>query len=259
LQFRYRLEGFDPAWSAWQPENVREYTNLPPGPYRFTVISNFNDQEASFSFVIQPKWFQTSWAKALFIGMLGLVIFLVNRWLQFRLQRQKDVLEREQERQLQDERIRNRNQQLQLDIINKSKQLANSTFSLVRKNEILFQLKDELEQIKQDLGARFPEKYYYRMLDQINRQLSDNQDWEIFETNFNLVHDEFFKKLRKEFPDLTPSELRLAAYLRMNLATKEIAPLLNISIRGVENKRYRLRKKLGLDQDANLTDFLLNY
>lgn len=259
LQFRYRLEGFDPAWSAWQPENVREYTNLPPGPYRFTVISNFNDQEASFSFVIQPKWFQTSWAKALFIGMLGLVIFLVNRWLQFRLQRQRDVLERERERQLQDERIRNRNEQLQLDIINKSKQLANSTFSLVRKNEILFQLKDELEQIKQDLGARFPEKYYYRMLDQINRQLSDNQDWEIFETNFNLVHDEFFKKLRKEFPELTPSELRLAAYLRMNLATKEIAPLLNISIRGVENKRYRLRKKLGLDQDANLTDFLLNY
>lgn len=73
--------------------------------------------------------------------------------------------------------------------------------------------------------------------------LTSEQDWEIFETNFNQVHEHFFKKLKEEFPDLTPGDLKLAAYLKMNLTSKEIAPLLNISIRGVENKRYRLRMK----------------
>ena len=61
------------------------------------------------------------------------------------------------------------------------------------------------------------------------------------------------------FPELTPGDLRLAAYLKMNLSSKEIAPLLNISVRGVENKRYRLRKKLGLAEEANLAEFILSF
>ena len=61
------------------------------------------------------------------------------------------------------------------------------------------------------------------------------------------------------YPDLTPGDLRLAAYLKMNLSSKEIAPLLNISIRGIENKRYRLRKKLELPEDTNLTEFIMAF
>ena len=70
---------------------------------------------------------------------------------------------------------------------------------------------------------------------------------------------EILKKLKADFPDLTPGDLRLAAYLKMNLSSKEIAPLLNISLRGIENKRYRLRKKLHLENDDNLTSFLMQY
>jgi DNA-binding CsgD family transcriptional regulator len=84
-------------------------------------------------------------------------------------------------------------------------------------------------------------------------------DWEQFTERFDQVHSEFIKRLRVEFPELTPKDQRLCAYLRMNLASKEIAPLLNISIRGVEISRYRLRKKLHLGKDVNLTDFLLKY
>jgi Sigma-70, region 4. len=73
------------------------------------------------------------------------------------------------------------------------------------------------------------------------------------------VHDDFFKRLLLTYPQLTPGDLRLAAYLKLNLSSKEIAPLLNISVRGVENKRYRLRKKLGLPEEANLTEFILNF
>jgi DNA-binding CsgD family transcriptional regulator len=92
----------------------------------------------------------------------------------------------------------------------------------------------------------------------INRQLSHEDDWEVFEQNFNKVHEAFFQKLIARFPNLTPGDLKLAACLKMNLTSKEIAPLLNISLRGVENKRYRLRKKLDLPNDENLTEFMLN-
>ncbi|MCE2771495.1 MAG: LuxR C-terminal-related transcriptional regulator, partial [Saprospiraceae bacterium] len=87
----------------------------------------------------------------------------------------------------------------------------------------------------------------------------NEKDWQIFESNFNEVHEIFFKKLKHQFPDLTPGDLKLAAYLKMNLSSKEIAPLLNISIRGVENKRYRLRKKMNLEEDDNLTNFMIDY
>jgi DNA-binding CsgD family transcriptional regulator len=89
--------------------------------------------------------------------------------------------------------------------------------------------------------------------------MSNQDDWKVFETNFNDVHDNFFKTIKVDFPDLTPGDLKLAAYLKMNLSTKEIAPLLNISIRGVEYKRYRLRLKMGLDHDENLLNVLLQY
>jgi DNA-binding NarL/FixJ family response regulator len=81
----------------------------------------------------------------------------------------------------------------------------------------------------------------------------------VFEMNFNQVHEQFFKKLKADFPELTPGDLKLAAYLKMNLSSKEIAPLLNISIRSVENKRYRLRRKLNLEEEENLTEFMLRY
>jgi DNA-binding CsgD family transcriptional regulator len=73
------------------------------------------------------------------------------------------------------------------------------------------------------------------------------------------VHEAFFNRLKAQFPDLTPGDLKLAAYLKMNLSSKEIAPLLNISVRGVENKRYRLRQKVHLDNDANLTEFMIHF
>jgi DNA-binding CsgD family transcriptional regulator len=129
----------------------------------------------------------------------------------------------------------------------------------IRKNETLLQIKEELARVKADMGERLPDRYHSRLLRLIDSHLGSEQDWLIFETNFNQVHEVFLHKLKASYPDLTPGDLRLAAYLKMNLSSKEIAPLLNISLRGVENKRYRLRQKLHLDNDANLTEFLMQY
>ncbi|HWK99165.1 MAG TPA: LuxR C-terminal-related transcriptional regulator, partial [Parapedobacter sp.] len=66
-----------------------------------------------------------------------------------------------------------------------------------------------------------------------------------------------FKKLKADHPELVPNDMKLCAYLRMNMSSKEIASLLNITTRGVEIRRYRLRKKLNLAPGKNLTEFLM--
>ena len=77
--------------------------------------------------------------------------------------------------------------------------------------------------------------------------------------HFNEVHRGFFDRLKRMYPSLTPKDLKLCAYLKMNLSTKEIATLTNVSIRGVEASRYRLRKKLELDSEINLNEFVMTY
>ena len=86
-----------------------------------------------------------------------------------------------------------------------------------------------------------------------------DDEWEHFMQYFDEVHGDFSRRLRQEFPQLSPQDLKLCAYLRMNLSTKEIAQLLNITIRGVEIARYRLRKKLMLQRTVNLAEYILNF
>ena len=152
-----------------------------------------------------------------------------------------------------------RNEKLQAEIEHKSSQLATNTMSIVRKNELLRSIKQEMEMQKSGLGERFPKKYYQRVLNLIDRNLQDEHEWEAFEQLYDQAHADFFKRLKREFPELTASDLRLCAYLRMNLATKEIAPLLNISVRGVEERRYRLRKRLNLSSETNLNEMIMTY
>lgn len=257
--FQSRLVGFQNEWSAWSESASREFTNLPPGNYVFEVRANLSDAVRKIAFEIEPHWYETRWARILMLAALLALLIAFLVWNQHRFERHRRQVEMDNERQLQQERIKVRNEQLQSDIINKSQELANSTFNLVRKNEILMQIKEALNDIKGDLGARLPDKYHQRLIHLIDSHLESEHDWQVFETNFTQVHEVFFKHLKEQFPDLTPGDLRLAAYLKMNLASKEIAPLLNISIRGVENKRYRLRHKLGLPSDANLTEFLMGF
>ena len=92
----------------------------------------------------------------------------------------------------------------------------------------------------------------------INSNLNNTSDWKLFEEAFNNVDKDFMKRIKALHPSITSNDLRLCAYLRLNLSSKEIAPLLNISHKSVEVKRYRLRKKMGLDHDESLTDYILD-
>ncbi|MCB0632952.1 MAG: two-component regulator propeller domain-containing protein [Saprospiraceae bacterium] len=249
--YRHRIRGFEEEFSEWSTSAVTEISSLGAGDYVFELQNSHNDKISRFSFQVLPHWYETTLARIFYFLLALSIAFLIWRWHRSRLRKHLEELAREKEKQLQEERIRSRNEKLQADVLRKSQELANSTFNLVRKNEILIQLKEAL-----DHNPRADHRQLIRLID---RHLTDEEDWQMFETNFNQVHEVFFKKLKHTYPDLTPGDLRLAAYLRMNLSSKEIAPLLNISIRGVENKRYRLRRKIELDNDVNLTDFLMQY
>src|SRR5690606_17481449 len=97
-------------------------------------------------------------------------------------------------------------------------------------------------------------RYVSKLIDEAH---SDDLDWDLFEKSINEAHENLFKKLKSDYPALVPNDLKLCAYLRLNMSSKEIASLLNISTRGVEIRRYRLRKKLNLPTEKNLTEFLL--
>jgi ligand-binding sensor domain-containing protein/DNA-binding CsgD family transcriptional regulator len=257
--FRYRMKGLGNNWSDWTTKSDKEYFNLPAGKYTFYVETEFSNQPASFTFQILSHWSQTPVAFCLyFLGLLGL-LWVVQIYQKRKYLKAKLKLETEQKRQLQKQQMNAENEKLQLVILSKSKDLANSAVNLAKKNEILLKIKDDLQQLKKSKGVQIPVKGFQQLLRHIEMNLTSEKDWELFEKNFNQVHEQFLKKIKIAFPELTPADLQLAAYLKMNLSSKEIAPLFHISLRGVENKRYRLRKKMGLTNDANLTEFLMNY
>ena len=146
--------------------------------------------------------------------------------------------------------IKLNNDKLRSDIESKNRELATSTMSIIKKNEFLNSIKNELT-----TGGK---ENINKVIKIIDKNLNNTDDWKMFQEAFNNADKNFIKKIKNIHPELTPNDLRLCAYLRLNLSSKEIAPLLNISPRSVEVKRYRLRKKMDLDHDANLTDYIIN-
>ncbi len=121
--------------------------------------------------------------------------------------------------------------------------------NMIKKNEFLSSLKKEL--------INDGEKNLNKVIKIIDKNLNNTDDWKMFQEAFNNADKNFLKKIKDKHPELTPNDLRLCAYLRLNLSSKEIAPLLNISHRSVEVKRYRLRKKMSLSHNLNLTNYIL--
>jgi DNA-binding CsgD family transcriptional regulator len=151
-----------------------------------------------------------------------------------------------------------RNEKLTLEMIHKEKELANSTMLIIQKNNILTRLQNDLRKISSIVGNDTAKNNISTLIKRIDKEIDSEKQWKVFNMHIEQVYEELFRKLKDLYPDLTPRELSLCAYLRMNISSKEIAILMNISPRGVEISRYRIRKKLKLDRDANLTEFMIN-
>jgi ligand-binding sensor domain-containing protein/DNA-binding CsgD family transcriptional regulator len=278
VDFSYRLKGFDTNWSEWDSPNFKEYTNLPEGNYIFEIktLNAFEQQSdiTVFAFTIEPPWIRSAQAYAVFVILLVIIIgsniyFVRRRMLKIRQREkfkhekkleQREKMFQEQSALSEKEIVHLRNESLKNEMNHKNKELANATLHLIQKNKTLTSLKNDLNKLIKNIPSNNPEKQTVNnLLKKVNRDLRNEKNWELFNSYFDDVHQDFIARLKEKHKDLTPKELRLCAYLRMNLSTKEIAPLMNISIRGVEISRYRLRKKLALDHDLNLADYLISY
>ncbi len=277
IEYATFLNGYETNWSEWDNDNSREFTNLHEGTYIFNVkarnIYGTESTPVSYGFTIEPPLHRSVIAYILYalfgVFLLMLFFLLIKR----KIRKSKQEAERKKEQQFktleeelrsdaleaEKEIIRLRNEKLQEQMKLKDKELANSTFQTIQKNKLLVDLKKELRQFMSQINDDVTKSNINFIIKKINREINDEKQWEVFETHFENVHEEFLKRIKAEFPGLTPRELKLCAYLRMNISSKEISLLMNISTRGVEISRYRLRKKLNLDRSVNLTDFILSY
>ena len=147
--------------------------------------------------------------------------------------------------------IEEKNNRLNQSIENKNRELAISTMSMIKKNTLLLSIKESLTKIDSVSQVN-------QVISNINKNINNEDDWSFIEKAFNNADQDFLKKVKEIHPELTPNDLRLCAYLRLNLSSKEIAPLLNISPKSVEIKRYRLRKRMKLTHGTNLIGYILS-
>ncbi len=175
-----------------------------------------------------------------------------------RIRRERTVM-KEAERKEQ-EIITLKNEQLELKVKHKSQELANTAISLAGKNEILIELKADLLKISEELNSGKELTNIRRNIlvlnTKIDNNISNDDNLKKFEEHFDLVHNNFVEKISEQYPSLTINERKMCAFIKMGLSSKDIAPLLNISFRGAETLRYRLRKKFNLKQRESLTQFL---
>lgn len=281
-KFSYYLEGFDDDWGPFTNISEREYTYLLEGNYVFRVraMNDFGvvSEEERISFTITPPLYRTKVAYLLYIilftGIVFIVIVLFRRKYETEkkqaAERHMQELSKTQEEhekqelkisqnlmQLANEKLQVENELNMAEIKSQSIELATFAMQLTYKNDLLSNVKQKLLTVSQSMLHEPSKEQVVKLAENIGSEIQQKDNWDKFEMNFDQVHEDFLKKLREKHTALTPKELKLAAYLRMNLSSKEIASLLNITPRSVEISRHRLRKKLNLERSVNLVDYLM--
>ncbi|SHI70822.1 helix-turn-helix and ligand-binding sensor domain-containing protein [Pseudozobellia thermophila] len=264
VQFQYKLKGLYDQWSEWTEKPEAVYNNLPFGSYEFTVRAQIgqtpSENNASYRFTINRPWYASNLALLLYTLILVLLFLGIHRLYRRYYRKKQDSIIKQNKKELELQKLEEKdkiaqiiNEKLQNEIENKNRELAISTMSILKKNKFLYALKKELSKVSQ------PDKTIKNVIHKIDQNINSEDDWKFFEDAFNNADKDFLKRIKSKHDSLTNNDLRLCAYLRLNLTSKEIAPLLNISTKSVEMKRYRLRKKFNLPHEENLIDYILNF
>jgi len=262
VTFEYFLKGYLNEWISIDETSVITFNNLKPGDYEFKLRAKIGDlyskNTESYSFSVERPWYLSNFMIANYLLIFAILFFLLNRSYEkyyrekeekmIRINKNKmELIEFERKQAI----MAVENTKLQTDIESKNRELAVSTMSMIKKNQFL-------SKIKSDLKKTNSSDKIFSVIKMIDRNLNNKDDWKFFEEAFNNADKDFLKKVKSTHPSLTNNDLRLCAYLRLNLSSKDIAPLLNISLSSVEIKRYRLRKKMNLSHGEGLTEHLLS-
>jgi hypothetical protein len=272
IEYSYHLKNFDKEWSSWSKRTEKEYTNLPEDNYTFELKarSNLGDESAisSYTFIVLPPWYRSIYAYILY-GILFIALnYLFYRWLKQKFAHQKLKYVEEEKRlkylhQLEMEKsekeiIALKNEKLESEILGKNSELASVAMHLLQKGILLAKIREEMVHLRKT-SPGMPSDELHKLIRILNQESKMDSEWEQFAEYFDNTHSDFLKSIKEKHPSLSAHEMKLCAYLRMNLTSKEMAQLLNITVRGVDISRYRLRKKLQVPTEISLHSYFTGF
>ncbi len=268
VAYQFAING-SADWSVWSPDPSLLLSGLRNGKYQVFIRAKVNDAVSEplvLSFRINAPWYRSWYAYGVYLLLLVLSALLAYRWQKAILKKQKKAMLIREQRSLREQAEKHRHhileiQQKQLqseyDLLkqqmkNKTIELANKARDNEEKNRLLLILKEKCmkaEKLSTNTRAKWGD-----MQKLIDKQLSSED--KTFEIQMDELHQELFKKLRKRHADLSANDLRLCAYIKIGLNSKEIADLLNIQPSSTYISRSRLRKKLSLKPEEDLYEYL---
>lgn len=271
VEYQYFLENFSEKWSDWNEKKTVEFLGLREGNYTLLIKARKNgnlSETVTFNFVIKAPWYRTFWSYLASALLLMAIIYSLRKYQQNKLKKQKLALLKKEQNSLREQAERHR----EMMILEKQKQLEqeknalknevkNKTIELATKakededkNRLLHSLKEKIDEAEKNPSVS--EKRWKEMRRLLNTYLEI--DDKTFEIQMDELHQEFFKVMKKRFPNLSIYDLRLCAYLRIGLTSKEMADILQVLPSSINVSRSRLRKKLNLLHEDDLYDFLIN-
>jgi hypothetical protein len=218
---------------------------------------------STYQFTVTNAWYFSIWMFMLYFAILFLIFYLYYKWNKIRylekFQRKEEELRHLNQIEQMEVEAQNtlkiqayEKHILEIQVQTKASEVAGKSLSIAKQSEMI-------ESIESILSTENDSSQIKTKIKKAIKSNSINKnEWQIFEKNLMKSHEDFVHKLTETYPNLTSKDIKLCIYLRMNLASKEIAPLLNISYRGVELHRYRLRKKLQISKDENLNSIMIN-
>ncbi len=275
-KFSYLLDGFDDSWSNWSTSSLKEYTNLREGNYTMKVKAmnsyGIQSDEATFPFKISPPWYRHFLAFIFYIIVITVIVYYIRKNIQAKIRKnkyyetieqrrlylEKEARIRQEQFDLEKEIERLKNEKLKIQILSKDKELVTNSLQVVKKNKILNGIIHKLKDINTETFDESSKFQFTKLNKSIVKEVNADHSWKDLEKHIKNVHFDFLKRLKEKCPNISPRELDLSTYLLMNMSTKEIAEIMNISGGGVELARYRLRKKLDLNKKENLIGYLMS-
>jgi len=238
------------------------YTLYKDSVYSENSRNEFSRIEMEYKLQKQEVEYKAAQLKKEFLYIISLItlcsiVIIVTLLFFFVRNKQKQTILQKKNLELQHNNLLLEKQTLQNDLEHRNKELTTNIMYLVQKNELINDVSKELLEIKNRVSKDSQKEIQSAIM---HLQLGAKDSfWDEFDYRFNQVHQDFYEKLRSNYPDLTPLEIKLCAFLRLNLSSKEIADITHQNIRAIESARYRLRKKLNIaNSEINLVNFIMD-
>jgi len=263
----YRILEMDTLWKTERIDNALPITYLESGKYTIQLRNKADFQHPAQELFVQidRPWLLSNWMIFTYAICFTGILLLVALYFKRKTEKEKRWMEQSKRQKMEEMENKNLKQQqriselekekLKIDLQEKNKQLAIITMNDVKRNNLLIDLKNDIISLTNSVDGT-ANIMVKQALKKIDLELNNKEGWAIFEQYFNSIFDGLLDRLAAQHPQLTQSDLRLCAYLKLKLNNKEIADLLNISYRSVEMAKYRLRKKLGLGLNDNFSVLL---